>query len=46
MAAGCYEIIGLGANRVSVPHRAALPSCSVRCPRQEPNERGDKGSYP
>jgi hypothetical protein len=21
MAAGCYEIVGLGANRVSVPHR-------------------------
>jgi hypothetical protein len=21
MSAGCYEIIGVGANRVSVPHR-------------------------
>jgi hypothetical protein len=25
MAAGCYEIIGLGANRVSVPHSTRRP---------------------
>jgi hypothetical protein len=29
MAAGCYEIIGLGANRVSVPH-SSHPNFAVR----------------